>query len=182
MTTNVISIADASMDYLQSLLGYLETNTKLGIWSKASNKKLSEEEIDFELKTVLIATELAVKQALLWLEEAEKLDMLLHQHAADMSKEAWIENDKTNQRLFEMIISFGKAVLALCERPQALGLTVEKRELLATCVAEFERNMNWGLDDYADLPAFQEFMKEAVAEYKARKVEEGGWQFEVEED
>jgi len=167
MSTSVTNIANVSRDYLQSLLDYLETNNKI-------SEEI--EKTDFELETILLVTELAVGQALLWLEEAEKLDMLLHQHAADMSEEAWIENDKANQQLFVMIIHFGKAVLAMCERLQKRGLAVKKHQRLANCVAEFERNMNWSIDDYADSPAFQKLMKEAIAEYKAGKVEEGGWE------
>ena len=52
---------------------------------------------------------------------------------------------------------------------------MEKHEQLATCLAEFERNMNWSINDYADSPAFQKFVRAAVAEYKSGEVEEGGW-------
>ena len=123
MTTRITNIAYASKDYLQYLIGYLEMN------SEASEEI---EKSDFELKTLLVVTELAVGQALLWLEEAEKLDMLLHQHASDMSEEAWIENDKANQQLFEMIIYFGKAALAMCERLQKQGLAVKNTSGLPT--------------------------------------------------
>ena len=75
-----------------------------------------------------------------------------------------------------MVIDFGKAVLAICKRLQQQGLTVEKHEQLATRLAEFERDMDWSIDDYADSPAFQKFMKESAAEYKAGKVEDGGWE------
>jgi len=168
MTTEIVNITDVSKNYLQHLLNYLRKNSEI--------TEDAEKTTDFELKTLLIVTELAVGQALIWLEEAEKLDMLLHQHAADMSEEEWIENDKANQQLFEMIIYFGKSVLTICERLQKQGLTIGKHEQLADCVAEFERNISWSINDYADSPVFQEFMKEAVAEYKAGKVEEGGWQ------
>jgi hypothetical protein len=131
---------------------------------------------DFELKTLVIVTELAVGQVLLWLEEAEKLDMLLHRHAAEMSEEAWIENSRANQKLFEMTIHFGKAVLAMCKHLQQQGLNIERDKQLSACVSEFERNMNWSINDYGDSPAFQEFMKEAAEEYKSGKLEEGGWE------
>ena len=167
MTTSVTNIADASRDYLWRLLAYLEANNE-------SSEKIKK--TDFELETLSVVIELAVGQALLWLEEAEKLDMLLHQYADDMSEGAWIESDKANQQLFEMIIHFGKAVLTICERLRKQDLTVEKHEQLTTCVAKFERNMNWSINDYANSPAFQEFMKAALEEYKAGEVEEGGWQ------
>lgn len=167
MTTSVTNIADASRDYLRRLLGYLKANNK-------TSEKI--EKIDFEFAPLLIVTEFATSQALFWLEETEKLDMYLHRHAASMSEEAWIESDKANQRLFGMVIHFSKAVLAICARLQGEGVNVEKHEQLATCVAEFKRNMDWGINDYADSPAFQEFMKAAVAEYEAGEVEEGGWQ------
>lgn len=162
MTTTITNIASASSDYFRSLLDYLNTNNEVSEEMEKTN---------FELETLSIVTELAVGQALLWLEEAEKLDMLLHQYAADMFEEAWIESDKANQQLFEMIIHFGKAVLTICERLRKQGLTVEKHEQLATCVAKFERNMNWSINDYANSPAFQEFMKAALEEYKAGEVE-----------
>ena len=166
MATNITNIADASKHYLRRLLSYLEANSE-------TSEEI--EKTDFELETLLIVTELAVGQALLWLEEAEKLDMLLHRHAADMSEKEWIENDKVNQQLFEMIIHFGKDVLTACEHLQRQGLTVEKHERLATCLAEFERNRNWRINDYANSSAFQKFMKESVEEYKAGEAEEGGW-------
>ena len=167
MTTSIKNIASANRDYIQCLLDYLKTNNEI---SDEIGKT------DFEFKTLSVVTELVVGQALLWLEEAEKFDMLLHQHAADMSEEEWIENDKAIQQLFEMIIYFGKAVFGICEQLQQQGLTVEKHEQLATCLADFERNMNWSINDYADSPAFQKFMKTAVSEYKSGEAEEGGWQ------
>ncbi len=122
MTASVTNIADASRDYLWRLLAYLEANNKT---SKEAGKP------DFELKTLSIVVEFAVGQALLWLEEAEKLDMLLHQYAADMSEEKWIESDKANQQLFEMIIHFGKAVLTTCER--LLRTRFNRGKTRATC-------------------------------------------------
>ena len=166
MTTSITNIADASRNYLWRLLSYLEVNNK-------KSEKI--EKTDFELETLLIVTEFAVGQALLWLEEAEKLDMLLQQHAVDMSEKEWIENDKANQQFFKMVICFSKAMLTTCERLHKQGLTVEKHKQLATRVAEFEWDMNWSINDYADSPAFQEFIKASVVEYKAGEVEEGGW-------
>lgn len=167
MTTNVANITDASKNYLRHFIDYLETNDE-------SSEEI--EKTDLELKTLLIVTELAVGQALLWLKEAEKIDLLLHQNAANISEKVWIENDKANQQLFKMIIRFSKAALTACEQLQERGLAVEKHRELADCVAEFDRNMDWSIDDYVDSPAFQEFMEEAKEEYEAGEVEEGGWQ------
>lgn len=116
-----------------------------------------------------------IKECLDMLDLLEQADIQHHSRAATEPNYDFATHDAQLEEAFTKALRLCRSVLAFAQQLSDLGFPPEGREALVERTHEWERILNWS-DDYVKTPTFQALLNEAMEDYKAGRVEEGGWE------
>jgi len=112
-----------------------------------------------------------------WVEALEEADLANHRRAVEEPDWDFETADTENERQWRGAVALGREWLAVCDDWARAGLPVVAQTALRQKVEELEGILNWS-DEYAASPAYRQLAEEAVAQYQAGQLEEGGWEIE----
>jgi hypothetical protein len=136
------------------------------------------EEIATRLQTrrerVKEKAEQRITEWLEWVEVLEEADLDNHRRAVQEPEWDFAAADAENERQWRAAVAMGREWLAVCDNLAEAGLSVQAGSALRQKVEELEGILNWS-DEYAASPAYRQLTEEAVSQYQAGLLEEGGW-------
>lgn len=112
-----------------------------------------------------------------WVEALEEADLANHRRAVRDPAWDFARADTENECQWRTAAAMGREWLAVCDDLNEAGLSVAAQSALRQKVEELEDILDWS-DEYATSPNYRELAQEAVTQYRAGQLEEGGWMIE----